>query len=62
LLLMVAAFSTWCRAADLNGHGSCVYRRDQFYEIMKLRRAGICRPSQMLPDREDRTFRHRADY
>jgi hypothetical protein len=56
---MVAAFSTWCWAADLNEQGSCVYTREQCFEIVKLRRAGVCRPSQMFPDREDR-HRYRA--
>jgi hypothetical protein len=60
-MLLIAAVSLWCWSADLNSHGSCVYSLEQCFAIVKLRRAGVCRPSQMFPDREDRTFRHRAD-
>jgi hypothetical protein len=59
-VLLIAAATIWCWSADLNEHGSWVYSREQCYEIMKQRRAGVCRPSEMLPDREDR-LRHRAD-
>jgi hypothetical protein len=53
-MLLIAAVSIWCWSADLYGHGNCVYTREQCLEIVKLRRRGVCRPSQMSSDRAAR--------
>jgi hypothetical protein len=34
---------TWCWSPDLTSHGTCVYSLRQCQEIVRLRRAGICR-------------------
>jgi hypothetical protein len=38
-VLLIAAASIWCWTASLDEHGSCVYSREQCFEIVRLRRA-----------------------
>jgi hypothetical protein len=37
---------TWCWAADLMAPRTCVYMREQCQDVVRLRRSGICTPSQ----------------
>lgn len=38
--------TTWCWAPDVNAPRTCVYTRQQCQDIVRLRRSGVCTPSQ----------------
>lgn len=43
-----AAEETWCWSRDVNAPRTCVYTLKACQEIVRLRRSGICTPSQRL--------------
>ena len=45
ILATVLTAQTWCWSADLHAARTCTYSRQQCDAIVRLRRTGICTPS-----------------